>query len=178
MSTEVSGAPTTIAELKPKMKLEGKISDIKLYGAFVDLGLERPGLLHISQLSAKKRVGNVSDVINVGDAVTVYVLDVDASKGRINLTLVQPPAMTWDEVKVGTVVKGKVTRIEKFGVFVDIGAERPAMVHVSELANDYVSSPEDVVKVGEEVEARVINIDKKKKQIDLSIRALEATPVY
>lgn len=165
-------APKAIADLKPKTQLQGKVQAVKLYGAFVDLGLERPGLLHISQLS-DKRVTNVSDVVKEGDSVTVYVLDVDKEKGRVNLTLIKPPAMTWDEVKVNTVVKGTVIRIEKFGVFVDIGAERPALVHVSELANDYVSSPEDVVKVGQEVEARVINVDKRKRQIDLSIRALE-----
>lgn len=167
-----SAAPKRIADLAPKMKLEGKVLDVKLYGAFVDLGVERPGLLHISQLS-DKRVQNVTDVVNTGDSVTVYVLDVDSGKGRVNLSLLKPPARTWEEMKVNDVVTGSVVRIEKFGAFIDIGAERPGLIHVSELANDYVGSTEDVVKMGDEVEARIINIDRRKKQVDLSIRAME-----
>jgi predicted RNA-binding protein with RPS1 domain len=168
-----ANGPTSLGELKPKQKLQGKVVGIKLYGAFVDLGLEKPGLVHISQLS-EKRVQNVSDVVSEGDDVTVYVLNVDKDKGRVNLSLVEPPALTWSEMKVNDVVSGEVIRIENFGAFVDIGAERPGLIHVSELDNDYVSSVEDKVKIGETVEARIINVDRKKKQVDLSIRALEA----
>jgi small subunit ribosomal protein S1 len=167
-----ANGPTSIADLKLKQKLEGKVVGVQLYGAFVDIGVERPGLLHISQLS-EKHISNVNDLLNEGDTVTVYVLNIDKEKGRVNLSLVKPPALTWGEMKVNGVVAGEVIRIEKFGAFVDIGAERPGLIHVSELDTDYVSSVEDKVKVGDTVEARIINVDRKKKQIDLSIRALE-----
>jgi ribosomal protein S1 len=167
------GSAKSIADLKPKLELQGKIVKTELYGAFVDLGLDRHGLLHISQLS-DKRVNNVTDVVKEGDTVTVYVLDVDKKQGRVSLTLIRPPAYTWDELKVGAVVNGTVVRVESYGAFIDIGAERPGMVHVSELSDEYVSSAESVVKPGQEVQAKVIGIDRRKKQIDLSIKALEA----
>jgi transcriptional accessory protein Tex/SPT6 len=98
---------------------------------------------------------------------------VDKGSGRVALSLAQPPDVTWDELKEGMNVSGTIVRVENFGVFVDIGAERPGMVHVSELASGYVSSPSDVVKMGDQVEARIIKINRKKHQIDLSMKAAE-----
>lgn len=164
--------PTTLDELQPKMKLRGKVVKIELFGAFVDIGVGRHGLLHISQLS-KKHINNVSDILHEGDEITVWVKQVDPRAGRIDLTLIEPVAVSWDEIKQGQVYTGTVTRIEKFGAFVEIGAERPGLVHVSELASGYVSSPGDVVKVGDSIEVKVIKIDRKKRQIDLSVKALE-----
>lgn len=166
----------SISEIKPKMEISGKVLAVKLYGALVDIGLERPALLHISRLSDKK-VQNVSDFVKEGDEIKAYVVSKNEGKQRVELSLVKPPALTWDEMRVNEVVNGEVVRVEKFGVFVDIGAERPGLIHVSELANDYVESPGDVVSVGEEVEARIINVDRRKKQVDLSIRALQSQPV-
>src|SRR5215475_11614754 len=162
----------SIQDLKPKMELRGKVKKIELYGAFIDLGIGTDGLLHISQLS-NQRVKNVNDVVKEGDEVTVWVRNVDVAQGRIDLTMVEPPAHTWNEVQVGQVLTGTVTRVEKFGAFVDVGAERPGMVHVSELASGYVGSPQEVVKVGQEVQVKVIKVNAKKKQIDLSMKALE-----
>ncbi len=162
----------SIRDLKPKMELRGKVKKIELYGAFVDLGVGTDGLLHISQLSSQ-RVKNVNDVVKEGDEVTVWVRNVDVDQGRIDLTMIQPPAHTWNEVQVGQVLNGKVVRVEKFGAFVDVGAERPGMVHVSELASGYVGSPGEVVKVGQDVQVKVIKVNAKKKQIDLSMKALE-----
>lgn len=165
---------TSIEDVHPKMALKGTIRSAELQGAIVEIeGLEKPGLLHISQLS-EEPVKNVTDVVKKGDSVTVFVLAVDKKSGRLDLTLIQPPDMTWNEIKVGERVQGTVERIEKYGVFINIGAERAAMIHVSELANGYVNDPSDVVKIGDSVEAKVINVNKRKKQIDLSIRALEA----
>ena len=130
-------APVSLDSLKPGMKLEGTVKRTELYGAFVDVG-----------------VGNIEDVVKAGDKVDVFVLRVDQENGRIALSLEQPPAMTWDDLREGMVVSGKVVRVENFGAFVDIGAERPGMIHVSELASGYVNSPSDVVKVGQEVEAK------------------------
>ena len=162
----------SIQDLKPKMELHGKVKKIELYGAFVDLGIGTDGLLHISQLGTE-RVKNVNDVVKEGDEVTVWVRNVDVDQGRIDLTMIQPPAHTWNEVQQGQVLSGTVVRVEKFGAFVDVGAERPGMVHVSEMASGYVGSPQEVVKVGQEVQVKVIKVNAKKKQIDLSMKALE-----
>lgn len=177
---QTSESPKSIAELAPKMALPGKILKTDLAGAIVDVGLERPGFLHISQLSGNKRVNNVTDVVKEGDEVTVYVLDVNKEKGRISLTLVKPPAYLWSELEgmVNETITGEVVRLEKFGAFVDFGAERPGLIHVSELSDEYVSSPEAELSVGEEIEARIIGVDARKKQIDLSRKAALATEVY
>lgn len=172
MSEETITTPSSIDELEPGMAVRGTVKRIELYGAFVDIGVKSDGLLHISQLG-KPNVRNVEDVVKVGDEVTVYVLKVEKENNRIALSLVKPPAVTWDDLKIGDVVKGKVVRMEKFGVFVDIGAERPGMIHVSELASGYVNSPSDVVKVGDEVNARIIKLNRKQRRIDLSLKALE-----
>jgi small subunit ribosomal protein S1 len=173
MSADVT-TPSSIEELAPRMELRGKVTRLELTGAFVDIGVGTDAFLHISQLN-QSNVRNVSDVLKVDDEITVYVLKADANARRVALSMTQPPALTWEELKEGDSVNGKVVRIETFGVFVDIGAERPGMVHVSELSNGYVKSPSDVVKVGEEVEARVLKINRKKRQIDLTMK--EPAPV-
>src|SRR5258708_4380586 len=169
---ELTPSAKSITDLKPKMELHGKVKKIELYGAFVDVGIGTDGLLHISQLS-NERVKNVQDVVKEGDEITVWVRKVDVEQGRIDLTLIPPAAKGLNEIQVGQVLSGKVVRVEKFGAFVDVGAERPGMVHVSEMANGYVGSPQEVVKVGQEVQVKVIKLNPKKKQIDLSMKALE-----
>lgn len=170
--TETTQKPGSIAELETGMELQGTVKRIELFGAFVDIGVGHDGLLHISQLG-RPNVRNVEDVVKPGETITVYVLRVEPDTGRIALSLVKPPAMPWDDLKEGSTVKGTVVRLEKFGVFVDIGAERPGMIHVSELSDNYVSSPSDVVKVGDTVEARIIKINSKKRQIDMSLKKAE-----
>lgn len=169
-------AVTSISDLKPKMELKGVVKRIELFGAFVDVGVGHDGLLHISQLR-EEPVNNVADVLKEGDEITVWVRKVDVNQNRIDLTLIKPLGLMWNEISVGQVVSGTVVRVEKFGAFVDIGAERPGMVHVSELSSGYINSPDDVVKVGDQVQAKVIKVNSRKKQIDLSIKALEAVPV-
>jgi small subunit ribosomal protein S1 len=164
--------PTTIEEVTPKMELKGTVKKIDLYGALVDIGVGRLGLLHISQLS-EGHVKNVADVLNEGDEIAVWVQDVDRKKGRINLTMIKPPLVTWKDIETGGVFTGVVVRVEKFGAFVDIGAERPGLVHVSELAKGYVGDPSEVVSIGDEVEVKVIGVNRRKRQIDLSVRALD-----
>jgi ribosomal protein S1 len=141
----------------------------------VDVGAGRDGLIHISQLKPA-RVNRVDEVLQPGQSVTVWVKKVDAEAGRLELTLLPPVAVEWDEITPGSVFKGQVTRIEKFGVFVDIGAERPGLVHVSELTSGTlrVGHPSEVARIGEEVEVKVLNLDRQKRQINLSIKALEA----
>ncbi len=163
----------TLAEIRPKMELKGVVKRIELAGAVIDVGAEADALLHISQIQAG-HVKNVGDHLQEGQEVTVWVRNVDASRGQLNVTLIKPPAVGWAELAVGQVHVGKVVRIEKFGVFVDIGAEKPGLVHVSELAAGYVSNPSDVVETGAEVEVKVIGLNRRKNQIDLSIKQLAA----
>lgn len=172
MSEDVKAtAPSTIDDLRPAQALEGTVKRLELYGAFVDIGLKQDGLLHISQLG--KPVRNVEDVVNVGDRITVYVLKVEKDAGRVALSLIEPPAVNTNDLQEGTSLVGKVVRIENYGVFVDIGAERPGMVHVSELADGYVKSPSDVVKIGQEVNVRVLKVSRKKKQLQIDLTMKE-----
>jgi small subunit ribosomal protein S1 len=174
VSEEVTGVmtPIKLSELRSKTQLNGKIKKIELFGAFVDIGAERDGLLHISQLR-KERTNRVEDVVSLGQEVTVWVRKVDPTAGRVDLTMIEPFRLDWDELKVGLIVTGKVAKMEKFGVFVDIGAERQAFIHVRELMSGYVAEPGEVVKMAQEIEAKVIAVDRKKRRIDMSIKALE-----
>jgi small subunit ribosomal protein S1 len=156
--------------LEPKTKLNGKILKTTLAGALVDVGQSIPGVIHISQLS-NDPVNKVEDVIKEGQTVDVWIRRV--KKDRIELTMIQPLALEWKEIEPDMVVRGKVVRLEAYGAFVDIGAERPGMVHVSELAHGYVKTPGEIVKEGDEVEAKVLDVNRKKKQIKLSMKALE-----
>jgi len=161
-------ASTTTLELKTK--LSGKVLKTTLAGALVDVGQNIPGVIHISQLS-KDPVNKVEDVVKEGQTIDVWVRRV--KKDRIELTMIEPLALEWKEIEPDMVVKGKVVRLEPYGAFVDIGAERPGMVHVSELAHGYVKTPNEIVKEGDEVEAKVLDVNRKKKQIKLSMKALE-----
>ena len=156
--------------LEPKTKLSGKVLKTTLAGALVDVGQSIPGVIHISQLSSEP-VNKVEDVVKEGQTVDVWVRRV--KKDRIELTMIQPLALEWKEIEPDMTVKGKVVRLEAYGAFVDIGAERPGMVHVSELAHGYVKTPSEIVKEGDEVEAKVLDVNRKKKQIKLSMKALE-----
>jgi small subunit ribosomal protein S1 len=168
---ETTPTPSSIDELAPRMELRGTVKRLELYGAFVDIGVGQDALLHISQLG-KPNVRNVGDVVKEGEQITVYVLKVDKQERRVALSLVQPPAFNWDDLKEGMTVSGKVVRVENFGAFIDIGAERPGMVHVSELTDGFVKSPSDIVKVDQIVEARIIKINRKKRQIDMSMKTV------
>src|SRR5512145_3515408 len=160
----------SVSTLEPKTKLSGKVLKTTLAGALVDVGQSIPGVIHISQLS-KDPINKVEDVVKEGQTVEVWVRRV--KKDRIELTMIEPLALEWKEIEPDMVVKGKVVRLEPYGAFVDIGAERPGMVHVSELAHGYVKTPNEVVKEGDEVEAKVLDVNRKKKQIKLSMKALE-----
>ena len=167
-------APVTLEALRPGMEVHGTVRRLELFGAFVDIGIERDALLHISQLG-RPNVRNVDDVLQVGQKLDLFVLKVDASAGRVALSMTRPAAVNWDEIREGASVQGRIVRIESYGVFVDFGAERPGMVHVSELTNGFVRSPADVVGIGDEVEARVISVNRGRRQIDLSMKPDEGS---
>ncbi len=161
---------TPVTALQPKAQLTGKIIKTTLAGALVDVGQPLPGVLHISQLQVEP-VNKVEDVVKEGQSVVVWVRKV--RKDRIELTMIQPLQYEWKELQPDMIVKGKVVRLETYGAFVDIGAERPGMIHISELARGYVKTPQDVVKEGDEVEAKILTVDYKKRQIRLSLKALQ-----
>jgi ribosomal protein S1 len=159
------------SSLKPKTHLTGKVIKTTIAGAIVDIGQKVPGVIHISQLQ-KDSVNRVEDVVQVGQTIEIWVRR--AHDDRIELTMVEPLLLEWREIKPDMVVKGKVERLETYGAFVDIGAERPGLVHVSEISHNYVKNPSEVLKIGDEVEAKILDVDRHKKQIRLSIKA--ATP--
>ncbi|MEA4811227.1 MAG: S1 RNA-binding domain-containing protein [Anaerolineaceae bacterium] len=164
--------------LKPKQKYEGKVLKTSLQGALIDISNPLPAFLHISQVINQAKpeeiVKNLEEVIKVGDPITVWVKRV--LKDHIELTMKEPLALEWREIVPDMVLKGKVARLESFGAFIELGAERPGLVHVSELSHNYVKLPSEVVKVGDEVEVKVLEIDKRKKQIKLSMKALQEEP--
>ena len=156
--------------LEPKTKLSGKILKTTLAGALVDIGQSVPGVIHISQLQ-QDAVNKVEDVVKEGQTVEVWVRRV--KKDRIELTMIEPLGYEWKEIVPDMIVKGKVVRIETYGAFVDFGAERPGLIHVSELTRGYVKTASEVVKEGEEIEAKVLDVDRRKRQIRLSMKALQ-----
>lgn len=162
-------------ELERKQHYKGKVVKITLAGAVVDIGVSKPAVVHISKLS-KEPVKRVDDVVNIGDEVDVWVSRVKDDSSHIEVTMIEPLPLEWREVKKGMSVKGTVTRLEKYGAFIDIGAERPGLAHISELTHDYVRNAEEAVKVGDEVEAQVLEFNRRKKQIKLSLKAMQAPP--
>ncbi len=161
--------------LAPKTKLSGTVIKTSLAGAIIDIGQPVPGVIHISQLRKDPPVNRVEEVLQVGQKVEVWVKRV--RNDRIELTMIEPLLLEWKEMKPGMVVKGKVVRLESYGAFVEIGAERPALVHISEMAHHFVKHPSEVVKEGDEIEAVLLSADRRKKQIRLSIKALQPEPV-
>lgn len=168
---DINTAPAVA--LEPKTKLSGKVLKTTLAGALVDIGQNIPGVIHISQLS-EKEVNKVEDIVKEGQEVTTWVKRV--RKDRIELTMIEPLLYEWKDLKPEIIVKGKVVRLETYGAFVDFGAERPGLVHVSEITHEYVKTAADALKVGEEIEAKIIEVNRRKKQIRLSIKALLAEP--
>jgi ribosomal protein S1 len=168
--------PISLKDLKPGMPLNGRVTRLDLSGAVVDVGVGTDGLVHISRLK-RGRVNRVEEVVQVGQEVEVWVERVDETLGRLDLTMIRPLAFEWHNLRPGVRTVGQVVSIERYGAFVDIGAERSGLVHVSEMGDDYVERPEDVVKVGGTVEVIVLEADRKKKQIRLSMKGAQAIEV-
>ncbi|MCP4142389.1 MAG: S1 RNA-binding domain-containing protein [Chloroflexi bacterium] len=160
--------------LEAKTKIKGTITKTTIGGALVDLGEgQLPGVIHISQLQ-KEHLTSVEDAVEVGQEVEMWVRR--AKKDRIELTMIEPLALEWREMKPEMTTKGKVERLETYGAFVDIGAERPGLVHVSEIAHGYIKDPSQIVKVGDEVDVMILEVNRRKKQIRLSMKATLPEP--
>jgi 4-hydroxy-3-methylbut-2-enyl diphosphate reductase len=158
-------------------QIEGVVSRIVDFGAFVDLG-GVDGLIHISEMSWG-RVKKVSDVLSEGDKVKVTVLGIDRQKGRISLSLKDVANNPWNKASekyaVGTVVTGKVVRMVSFGAFVELEDGVDGLVHISQISSKHIAKPEDVLSIGQEITAKVTEIDVEAKKISLSIKDVEGT---
>ncbi|MGE5602082.1 MAG: S1 RNA-binding domain-containing protein, partial [Nitrososphaerales archaeon] len=152
-------------------EVEGVVKRVTEFGAFIDIGVGRDGLVHVSEM-AQGRVSKPSDMVKEGDKVRVWIKELDREKNRISLSMVQPGTMTLRDLEEGATVKGRVTRLERYGAFVDIGVGRDGMLHVKEMGRGYVEKPEDVVHIGDEIDVQVIGLDRRRGRIDLSIKEL------
>jgi small subunit ribosomal protein S1 len=164
-----------LGRLEPGQVVEGKISNIVDFGAFVDLdGID--GLIHISELSWS-HVNHPSEVVSIGDTVRVKVLDIDKDRQRISLGLKQTQEDPWqrvlNEYKEGDVVDGKVTKIVAFGAFVQILPGVEGLVHISELAQHHVESPAEVVRPGDELKVKILEVDEARRRLSLSVKRVE-----
>lgn len=167
--------PLSLRTLKVGQQFKGIVKNITNFGAFINFGIPQDGLLHISELS-KQKVEKVTDVINLGQEVTVWIKKVDSKRGRISLTMVRPIQLKFKDIEEDSELEGVVTRLEAFGAFVDIGADRDGLVHISQISYDYVKHPSDVLAIGDKVTVKVLKINRKKRQVDLSIKALLPLP--
>jgi small subunit ribosomal protein S1 len=161
--------------LSPGVEVEGQISNIVDFGAFVDLdGID--GLIHISELSWS-HVNHPSEVLEIGQRVRVKVLDVDRDRQRISLGLKQTQTDPWqrlmDECQQGDVVAGRITKVVTFGAFAEIVSGVEGLIHISELAEHHVENPREVVQQGQDVNVKIVEIDPERRRLSLSLRRVE-----
>ena len=159
----------------PGSVIEGKVRNIANYGAFVEIEEGIDGLLHVSDLSWTKKIGHPSEVLKKGESVRAVVLSVDQEKQRIALGLKQMQEDPWQTVipanyRPGMVVKGHVTKIANFGVFVELESGLEGLLHISEISDQKIEKPEDAVKVGQEVEVKILRVDSDERKIGLSLK--------
>jgi len=159
----------------PGTIIEGKVRNLANYGAFVEIEPGIDGLLHISDMSWTKKVTHPNEILKKGDDVKCVVLEVDRDKQRVSLGVKQLTEDPWlhaipDSYKPGMVVRGHVTKITNFGVFVELEAELEGLLHISELADHKVENPQDVVKAGEEVDVKILRVDRADRKIGLSLK--------
>jgi len=164
-----------IKTLAVGQEVEGVIKRVTEFGAFVDIGVGRDGLVHVSEMS-QRRVAKASDIVQEGQKVTVWIKELDRDKNRISLTMVAPGTMTMRDLEEGMVLTGRVTRLERYGAFVDIGVGRDGMLHVKEMAHGYVENPEDIVKIGDDLQVQIVGLDQRRGRVDLSRKGLLPPP--
>ena len=158
-------------------RIKGKVRNMTSYGAFVEIENDIDGMIHVSDMSWTRKINNPNEVLKVGDEVEAVILDIDPQQQRISLGLKQTEDDPWANIetlyKIGDVVKGKVTKITAFGAFIELSHKIDGLVHISQISKDRVEKVKDKLALGQEIEARVIKIDKEERRIGLSIKALE-----
>ncbi|HVU37091.1 MAG TPA: 30S ribosomal protein S1 [Opitutales bacterium] len=156
-------------------RVRGKVRNLTNYGAFIELEEGIDGMVHVSDLSWTRKVNHPSEVLKKGDEVEAIVLDVDTDQQRISLGMKQLTQDPWEEIdryfRVGDVVKGKVSKITNYGAFVELQNDIDGLVHISQINEEHVEKIKDVLKIGQEVTARVIKVDHNERRIGLSIKA-------
>jgi small subunit ribosomal protein S1 len=176
---QVEPNPWTLIEEKYPVgsRVSGKVKTITDFGVFVGFEEGIDGLIHVSEMSWTKKVKNPADMFKRGEDIEAVVLSVDKDNERFSLGIKQLTSDPWDQIpskyRVGDRLKGRVTNITEFGAFVELEPEIEGLIHVSELSKEKVSSPGDVLSVGEDVEAVVINVDRRERRIGLSIKSLK-----
>lgn len=164
-----------LSAIKPGDVLEGKVQRITNFGAFVDIG-GIDGLVHISQLS-HNHVDHPSEVVNVGDSVQVKVLSVDRDNERVALSIKEMVPGPWEgvenNVQKGAILEGKVTKIVSYGAFVEVLPQVEGLVHISQISTKHIKTPHEVLKEGDIVQVKVLDVNEKEKRLSLSIKELE-----
>ena len=157
-------------------KVKGKVRNFTAYGAFVELEEGIDGMIHVSDMSWTRKINHPSECLQKGQEVEAVVLDVNPKEQRISLGLKQAQQDPWDEIAkkfpVGAVVKGKVSKIASFGAFVELEDGVDGLVHISQISDQRIEKVKDALSVGQEVEARVVKVDRGERRIGLSIRAM------
>ncbi len=173
--TEVNPWELVSEKYPPGTVIEGTVRNLTNYGAFVEIEPGIDGLLHVSDLSWTKKVTHANEVLKKGDVIKCVVLDVDREKQRIGLGVKQLTEDPWvhaipEHYKPGMVVRGKVTKITNFGVFVELESDLEGLLHISELSDQKVENPQDVVKIGDEVDVKILRVDTSDRKIGLSLK--------
>ena len=171
-------AEKIFAELQPGDVVEGKVARMTNFGAFIDLG-GVDGLVHVSEISYD-HVDKPSDVLSAGQDVKVKVLSVDPDRERISLSIKQTLPGPWDDIEekapAGSVLTGTVKRLTSFGAFVEVFPGVEGLVHISQISHKHIATPADVLKPGQEVKVKVLNVDPERQRLGLSMKALEERP--
>lgn len=171
-------AEKIFAELQPGDIVEGKVARMTNFGAFIDLG-GVDGLVHVSEISYD-HVDKPSDVLTAGQDVKVKVLSVDPDRERISLSIKQTLPGPWDDIEekapAGSVLTGTVKRLTSFGAFVEVFPGVEGLVHISQISHKHIATPADVLKPGQEVKVKVLNVDPERQRLGLSMKALEERP--
>lgn len=156
-------------------QVKGTVRNLTAYGAFVELEEGIDGMIHVSDMSWTRKINHPSEVVKKGDELEAVVIDIDKNAQRISLGLKQLEDDPWKAIeqkyKIGDLVKGKVSKIASFGAFVELDGDIDGLVHISQISEDRVDKIKDHLKVGQEIEARVIKVDKTERRIGLSIKA-------
>ena len=157
-------------------QVKGEIRNLTAYGAFMGLEEGIDGMIHVSDLSWTRKINHPSEILKKGDEVEAVVLSIDKENQRVSMGMKQLDNDPWSDIdskfKVGDVVKGTVAKIASFGAFVSLDGDIDGLIHISQLSEEHVERVKDVIKVGDDVEARVIKVDKIERRVGLSIKAV------
>jgi small subunit ribosomal protein S1 len=157
-------------------RIKGKVRNMTSYGAFIEIENGIDGMVHVSDMSWTRKINNPNELLKIGDEVEAIVLEIDPAQQRISLGMKQVESDPWEKIeelyKIGDIVKGAVTKITAFGAFIEMTQKIDGLIHISQISSDHVKRVKDVLKLGQEVETKVIKIDKENRRIGLSIKAV------